>query len=141
MPSTSATELLKQGLSCDLTLVSWTSGFQSELVTRVADSDADEGPGSAVGLLFLWSSLAFLEAHALSREGLVPDDYQVEDGWSSLDFLENLRWEEDRLRLQLRVVRGRQVATDLWLSRKGWFVVRTEGRGDSPLHWFNSFQD
>jgi hypothetical protein len=133
-------ELLRKGLDCALVLVSWQPGFESELVARLEG----EPPGPermAVGLLFLWSSMAFLEAHALSEEGIPPTDYQVEDGWSSLDFLENLRWEEDRLRLALKVIRGRQVTTDIWLSRGGLFVVRTQGRGDSPMRWFESFRD
>jgi len=141
MPRTSPAELLKQGLDCELVLVSWLGGFESELVARV-DASPEDGPeGTAVGLLFLWSSLAFLEAHALSEEGILPSDYHLEDGWSSLDFLENLRWEEDRLRLALNVIRGRQVTTDLWLSKNGIFVVRTRGRGDSPLRWFETLQD
>ena len=133
-------ELLKQGLNCDLVLLSWQPGFESELVARV-DEGPDGSAPSAVGLLFLWSSLAFLDAHALSHEGIPPDDYQTEDGWSSLDFLENLKWEDDRLRVSLNVVRGRQVTTEIYLSRGGLFVVRTRGRGDSPIRWFESFRD
>ena len=140
MPSTSAAELLKQGMGCELQLVSWQSGFESELVARVGSSELPLGE-SGLGLLFLWSSIAFLEAHALSEEGLPPESYQSEDGWSSLDFLENLRWEGDRLRMTLNIIRGRQVATEIWLSRVGLFVVRARGRGDSALHWFESFQD
>jgi len=140
MPSTSPMELVRQGLDCELVLVSWQPGFESELIART--EGISQGPErTAVGLLFLWSSMAFLEAHALSEEGLPPVDYKLEDGWSSLDFLENLRWEEDRLRLALKVIRGRQVTTDIWLSRNGLFVVRAQGRGDSPLRWFESFRD
>ena len=140
MPSTSALELLKKGLNCDLELVNWKPGFESELVAHMAETRDGREP-SAVGLLFLWSSLAFLEAHAISHEGIPAQDYQSEDGWSSLDFLENLSWEVDRLRVRMNVVRGRQVTTEISISREGLFVVRTRGRGDSPLRWFESFSD
>ena len=140
MPSLSPVDLLKQGLHCELQLLCWQPGFQSELVARV-NPEGKQPEGTAVGLLFLWSSLAFLEAHALSEEGILPHDYLPEDGWSSLDFLENLKWEGDRLRVSLVVIRGRQVATEILLSQNGFFVVRAKGRGDSPLHWFETFRD
>ncbi|MEN9723313.1 MAG: hypothetical protein RJB38_1299 [Pseudomonadota bacterium] len=139
MPSVSPNELLQQGLDCQLALLKWTPGFESELVARVQDPEAGT-ENAAMGLLYLWSSLAFLEASVLSFEGILPSEFDSEDGWSSLDFLENLTWEEDRLRVQLSIIRGRQVQTDLWLSRRGLFVVRTQGRGDAPWHWFQSFK-
>ena len=139
MPSLSPIEILKQGSSCELLLVSWRSGFESQLISHV-DECAIASDRSAVGLLYLWSSIAFLEAQALSVEGIPPVDYQLDDGWSSLDFLENLLWEGDQLRLNLNVIRGRQVTTEISISSGGLFVVTTQGRGDSALRWFESFQ-
>lgn len=132
-----ALELIRQGLKCDLSLVGWRPGFECELVLRVRSS-----PESAhMGLMFLWSSLAFLEASPLSLEGIHPRDYRSDDGWGSLDFLKAIRWEGDRLVLELGVVRGRQIETSLCLLRQGVFIIKTRGRGDSALHWYETFSN
>jgi hypothetical protein len=109
-------------------------------MVRVEPDAVPAGGKSAIGLLFLWSSLAFLEARPLLCEGVLPVDYRNDDGWSSIDFLSHLRWEDGRLAVRLGTLRGRQVATVLWLRRDGLFTVRTSGRGDSALAWFESFR-
>ena len=129
-------DLIRNGLSCELSLIQWSPGFESELVARLTGTPEE----SFIGLLFLWGSLAFLEARPLTREGLVPTDYSQDDGWSSLDFLGHLRWRADRLGLELSVLRGRQVSTQLFLDRNGLFSVKTEGRGDSALWWFHTLR-
>ncbi len=129
-----ALDLIREGLGCRLRLLDWRSGHDSRLVLHV-----DPLGRNRVGLLFLWSSLAFLEARPLLDEGLVPPEYVESDGWSSLDFLKLLRWDGTRLWLRMDVLRGRCVATELVLLDDGRFVVRARGRGDSPLHWFESF--
>ncbi len=140
LPDSPVIDLLREGLSCELDLLQWRAGFSSELVARAEPLSLPGSGRSAIGLLFLWSSLAFLEARPLLREGVVPSDYQAEDGWSSIDFLTHLRWEEARLVLNLSVLRGRQISTHLWLRRDGLFTVQTAGRGDSALGWFESFR-
>ena len=131
-----AKQLIEQGLECELELVHWSPGFSSELVARL------EGltERASIGLLFLWSSLAFLEARPLSAEGILPSDYSADDAWGSLDFLDHFRWDGRRLGVELRTLRGRQVDTSLRLDRMGVFSVRTQGRGDSALWWFRSFR-
>jgi len=128
-------ELIRQGLKCNLALVAWKPGFESELILRVEDGQ----DAAHIGLMFLWSSLAFLEASPLSHEGIHSRDYRPDDGWGSLDFLRCLKWHGGRLGLDLGVIRGRQVATELVLIQDTLFVVRTRGRGDSPLHWYETF--
>ncbi|MFN7683957.1 MAG: hypothetical protein ACK5QT_00915 [Oligoflexia bacterium] len=133
-------DLVRDGLSCRLQLVHWSPGFESKLMARVSRAGNQTICHAGIGLLFLWSSLAFLEAKPLTCEGVIPQEYQPDDGWSSLDFLRHLNWEGDRLSVELGVIRGRQVSTRFEVNQAGVFFVMTQGRGDSALNWFDAFR-
>jgi hypothetical protein len=97
---------------------------------------------SRIPILFLLSSLAFLEATPV---GSVASDLEIDenqedafrevDGWTPADFLSHLRFEEDGLRVSLECIRGRSVFTELYLSSAGMLVIKTWGRGRSVHRW------
>jgi hypothetical protein len=97
-----------------------------------------------VPVLFLLSSLAFLEAQPLPIEqeelDLVEtfeDEYSEADGWTPADFLSHLRFDGGALRLNLGCVRGRGVFTELSLTPEGELRIRTLGRGNSATRWLS----
>jgi hypothetical protein len=117
--------------------------------------------GNVIPVLFLISSLAFLEAGATPRvtdevklEGddeldedlpseREPDnerDYAEIDGWTPADFLSHLRYAGPDLSLELGEVRGRSVFTDIRLSQDGHLHIKTLGRGQSANRWLSYVQ-
>jgi hypothetical protein len=87
-------------------------------------------PASQIPILFLLSSLAFLEAGP--TEGEEPAEI---DGWTPADFLSHLRFDGGRLELTLERIRGRAVCTWLTLTPEGELTLRTRGRGRSATRW------
>lgn len=115
------------------------------------------GPSEThVPILFLLSSLAFLEAKPLPTvppkvpndeaqpgwSGLICDlaEYSEADGWTPADFLSHLKFDESGLKLSLACVRGRAVFTDLTLTPQGDLWIRTFGRGQSVTRWLSYVQ-
>lgn len=86
---------------------------------------------SRLPILFLLTTLAFLEATPRDGEG------NEVDGWTPADFLSYLRFEEGQLKITLGHVRGRDVETHVSLSPLGELVIITRGRGTSADRWLS----
>lgn len=90
---------------------------------------------SEIPILFLITSLAFLEASPIvDGDGLSPDFAEI-DGWTPADFLSHLRFEDRKLKLELRKIRGRAIFTEVSLSTAGDLTIVTQGRGQSANRW------
>lgn len=92
------------------------------------------GAESQIPVLFLLSSLAFLEAQPAADSST---EYFSEDGWTPADFLEHLRFDGGAMGLDLGIIRGRQVLTRLSLTPDGELRIRTAGRGQSSTRWLS----
>lgn len=124
---------------------------QPVLVTDTRDADLihevrallPECPDSKhLPILFLLTSLAFLEAQPIARHRRASEDqelqaseFQAEDGWTPADFLTYLRRAEDGFVITLGTVRGRQVETQASLSTLGELKISTYARGRSASRW------
>ena len=126
----STLRLLKQGMGKTVTVLEIRGGDSHH---RVRAQLSETG---AIPVLFLLSSLAFLEAGAVGQPvGDTPDEYDELDGWSPADFLSQLRLEDGKLAVHLDTVRGRAVHTHLSISSEGELVVETWARGRSSTRW------
>ena len=92
------------------------------------------GPEAQMPVLFLLSSLAFLEAQPAGDSA---SEYFAEDGWTPADFVEHLRFDGGGLGLDLGIIRGRSVLTRLSLTPNGDLQIATSGRGQSPARWLS----
>ena len=100
----------------------------------------DCSESSMIPVLFLLTSLAFLEASAESVEGLPNPEYNEVDGWTPADFLSHLRFDGRKLLINLDSVRGRRVQTTIVLKATGDLVLKTVGRGQSAARWLGYVQ-
>ncbi len=91
-------------------------------------------------VLFLLSSLAFLEAAPQMIEGAMDGEYLGEDGWTPSDFLTHIRFNSHRISIELGSVRGRLVKTEISLSSSGLLEITTRGRGRSADRWLAAVQ-
>ena len=90
---------------------------------------------SMIPVLFLLTTLAFLEANPQLFEGVPHPDFMEVDGWTPADFLSHLRFEGRKLSISLEQVRGREVTTSIGLTAVGDLTIRTQGRGQSATRW------
>lgn len=91
---------------------------------------------SRIPVLFLITSLAFLEASPYCYH---PEFNEI-DGWTPADFLSQLRFDRNQLKVSLEVIRGRSVQTEVFLNEKGDLKIRTNGRGQSATRWLSYVQ-
>lgn len=124
-------------------------GTQDRFRIRAMLEEAEES--SRLSVLFLLSSLAFLEAKpSTDRSSEVGDpdsepegqlDGQLDsqlDGWTPTDFISYLRLDRDgSLKIELNQVRGRAVKTAIRLRANGELCVETRDRGQSANRWIH----
>jgi hypothetical protein len=120
-------QLLRDGMGLPVRVTECRRGsnFQ-ELRARLSGLQS----GNLIPVLFLLTSLAFLEA---SSEEV--DAVQAPDGWTPVDFLSHLRLEDGALKVSLDRIRGRKVCTDVSLSPDGELSILTRDRGQSATRW------
>ena len=149
----STLRLLKAGMGNPVHLLESRMESLSDVSQVEITARLEGGAPSHIPVLFLLSSLAFLEAQPVSdgsggagaSDGLgVTDlsrsssnDYFAEDGWTPADFLEYLRFDGGAMLLDLGEIRGREVSTQLSLSAAGELKIRTSGRGQSSTRWLS----
>lgn len=120
-------QLLRDGMGHDLEIHAiplgrnGTEGY--EVHARVLTNDSTD----LMPVLFLISTLAFLEAPAVSLE------YQNVDGWTPQDFIAALKFEADGMKIKLDSVRGRGVYTEITLSQNGCLVLKS--KSDKAVSW------
>jgi hypothetical protein len=135
----STLKLLREGIGNTVHVLESTCG---DAVHELRAHLPDRCGSSAIPVLFLLSSLAFLEAAAgiPADEASDSSDFHEADGWTPADFLSHLKFEGKELRLSLTEVRGRAVFTDLSLTHSGDLKIRTLGRGQSATRWLSFVQ-
>jgi hypothetical protein len=158
----STLKLLREGIGNAVHLIETRAGgAMHEVTAHLPDHPA----GNGIPVLFLISSLAFLEATpspaftddgAILERGLgarLADDaedddteagpegrYNEVDGWTPSDFLSHLRYDGRDLALVLGEVRGRAVFTEIRLTAEGNLVIKTLNRGQSANRWLTYVQ-
>ena len=90
-----------------------------------------------IPVLFLITSLAFLEAAPEHPESEESEAEVQNDGWTPADFLSYLRLDQGGYRIALDEVRGRGVFTEVALDDLGHLKITTFGRGQSASRWLN----
>lgn len=128
----STLKLLKEGMGKTVNVVE-RKGSNSCYTVKAHLPDVSES--SQIPILFLITSLAFLEANPRAAEDGLSDDYAEVDGWTPADFLSHLRFEADCLRIRLESVRGRLICTEVSLNAQGGLTIQTRGRGQSATRW------
>jgi hypothetical protein len=137
----STLRLLKEGIGNTVYVLESKSG---DSVHEIRAHLPDFSETNAIPILFLVTSLAFLEATPEVYADGVPEHKEAEfnevDGWTPADFLSHLRFEGKKLKISLMEVRGRAVFTDINLTHSGDLTIRTRGRGQSALRWLSYVQ-
>lgn len=137
----STLKLLREGIGNTVRVVETRSGESTHAVRAHLPECTAE---NLIPILFLISSLAFLEATPTVRADQVATDddageesgeFNEVDGWTPADFLSHLRFEGARLRLSLKEIRGRNVFTEITLTVTGDLSLETLGRGQSANRW------
>jgi hypothetical protein len=141
----STLRLLREGIGNAVRVVETRSADAAHAVRALLPDCAAE---SRIPVLFLLSSLAFLEASPARTADEATEESEAEpdadedgfreiDGWTPADFLTHLRFEGSWLRVSLGEVRGRAIHTDLALSNAGDLRIDTVGRGQSASRWLS----
>lgn len=135
----STLKLLREGIGNPIRVLE-SRGDESAHFVRALLPECN--PRSLIPVLFLISSLAFLEATPAvmaESEATESDDEENEfnevDGWTPADFLSNLRIDGGTLSLSLGRIRGRAIHTELSLTQSGQLSIGTKGRGLSANRW------
>lgn len=130
---TSTLRLLRQGMGNQLMIL---EDHGTDDLYQVRAHLPQMSEGRILPILFLLTSLAFLEAHPVEdQEGVPIASYKDPDGWLATDFLSHLNFEGQKLRISLVEVRGRKVATEITVDAFGDLSLVTRGRGHSASRW------
>lgn len=143
----STLKLLRKGIGNPISVVEDTGSALFHTVrARVPTSPGATGSHeeTVIPVLFLLTSLAFLEAMPVAKPSSDAEEtseeeggYSEVDGWLPADFLSHLRFEENQLRICLGEIRGRMVATEIVLNSAGELTITTQGRGQSATRWIS----
>lgn len=131
----STLRLLREGIGQSVNV---TDSRDADLVHELRAHLPDCPESKHLPILFLITSLAFLEAQPMSGKHIGShgaESYNETDGWLPADFVFNLRRGLDGFEINLGVVRGRQVETHVSLSSLGELRITTQGRGRSATRW------
>lgn len=133
----STLRLLRQGIGNTVNVLEHRS---EDALHEVRALLPDHAESSVIPVLFLLTSLAFLEAPPVLPEVDENSDFNEVDGWLPADLLSHLRFEEKQLRVSLSVVRGRAIFTDIAITANGELTIRTQARGQSASRWLTYVQ-
>ncbi len=133
----STLRILKEGIGRHVSVLEAKGGDACHEVRAFLPGYSEE---SVIPVLFLLTSLAFLEATPGQRNDALDEDeeeteFNEVDGWTPADFLSHLKFEDGRLQICLGRVRGRSVFTELSVFPEGELLIRTFGRGQSAIRW------
>jgi len=90
-----------------------------------------------LGVMFTLCVLSFHDGRPRGASG---HWYEDEDELSLSDFMEQLRYEEGKLRVYIDYLRGRCLKTGVTLHPDGRLVLETVNRGEAATRWVDRLQ-
>src|SRR6476646_2746114 len=94
--------LLREAIGNPIHVLETTEG-EAELKVKAFLPELSEA--SLIPVVFLITSLSFLEAKPIQPDPNIASEYRDPDGWTPADLLANLRFEEGAVRMSLEIVR------------------------------------